>query len=698
MCSVIGAFNVKDAFLLVQKGLEIMKERGRDGCGYYDGSVYAAKEPSALPHSSSSHILGHGLHAIVNNVPQPIKHGDGVLVANCEIYNWKDLEKTYKIKAQNDADLLLKLFNKVGVEKALSVLRGVYAVAYWQGETLYLARDILGVKPLWYHHEKSTLLFSSEKKALPGKQAEELNPRKIVKYGIKSGKVSFINRKFFALSPEVTGNRAQEKLKKIFLDAVKIRIPERKFGLLFSGGLDSLLIAKVLKDLGQDFTCYTAATSEDAPDLIAAKDAAKKLHLKLKYKVISKEQTRSYLQKVVPLIEDNNVIKVGVALPLYIASELAKADGNKVIFSGSGADELFGGYHRYKTTELGKLNKDCYSDVLKIYERNTYRDDVITMNNNLELRVPFLDKKLVAFALRMDPAMKIHNGIEKYALRQLAQTMSIPAFLAQRKKKAAQYGSGFDKAIEKLAKGEKKSKSKYLEQFYATKNLRLGALVSGGKDSLFAAYIMKLQNYDISCLISMRSKNPSSYMFHTPNIHLVELQAKAIEIPLVLQETHGEKEAELKDLEKALKTAKQKYHIEGVISGALYSNYQRERIEKVADKLALKIFSPLWHLDQEMEMWDMLHRGFEIILSSVAADGLDKSWLGRTITEKDIHALVILHKKYGVNIAGEGGEFESLVLDCPLFKKKIKILQSEIIEENVHTAQIRIKKAVLETK
>lgn len=187
-------------------------------------------------------------------------------------------------------------------------------------------------------------------------------------------------------------------------------------------------------------------------------------------------------------------------------------------------------------------------------------------------------------------------------------------------------------------------------------------------------------------------------MFHTPNVDCVELQAQAAGIPLVLQETSGEKENELKDLEEAMRLAKETYHIEGIVSGALYSQYQRERIEKIADKVGLKIFAPLWHIDQEWEMRELVRQNFVFVLSSIAADGFDASWLGKVLTEKDVDKLVALHKKYKINIAFEGGEAESLVLDCPLFRKRILLKESTIIEENKHTAQLMVKKAVLEEK
>ncbi|MBD3203596.1 diphthine--ammonia ligase [Candidatus Woesearchaeota archaeon] len=708
MCGIIGSFNRKDSFEIIKTGLNIIKDRGRDGVGYYDKNRLVHKKSiKNLSYSESFCILGHNLHSIVNSVPQPIKLNNSVIAANCEIYNWKELKKEFKIQAENDAELLIKLIEKTGIIKTLEKLRGVYAFCCWKKNSVYLARDIIGVKPLWYSLKKDSLVFCSEKKAIKDycTKIEELNPRQILKYDLKTGKTEFISRDFLSFGKEVEEEKTVlEKLKRLLVDAVRIRIPEKKFSLLFSGGIDSVIIAKILKDLGCRFTCYTAGTSKTSYDIVSAKRAADLLDLDLKYMIVPEEKIKKYLEKIVPLIEDNNVVKVGVALPLFIGCTLAKKDNNKVIFSGSGADELFGGYYRYKNFKNKKnLNKDSYSDILKIYEKNTYRDDCITMNNNLELRVPFLDKELVEYALNISPELKIKKikdkMVGKYILRKLAVDLNIPEELSFKKKKAAQYGSGFDKAIKKSAKKKGlKKKSEFLATFYKKPNLRLGALISSGKDGLFAAYTMKKQNYKLSCVITITSENPDSYMFHTPNVSLARMQAEAMGIPIVLKKTRGKKEEELDDLKEALAEAKEKHNIQGVVSGALFSNYQRTRIEKICDSLGLKIFSPLWHIDQEKYMRHLLKSGFEIIFSSVAAFGLDSSWLNRKITQKDILRLAKLKEKYGLNVAGEGGEYESLVIDCPMFEQKIKILDSEIKKEDKNTAKLLIKKAVLEEK
>ncbi|MBU0472146.1 MAG: diphthine--ammonia ligase [Nanoarchaeota archaeon] len=220
-------------------------------------------------------------------------------------------------------------------------------------------------------------------------------------------------------------------------------------------------------------------------------------------------------------------------------------------------------------------------------------------------------------------------------------------------------------------------------------------MLSTGKDSVYAAYTMIKQNYSINCFITIASENLDSYMFHTPTIKLAELQSKAMNIPLLTHSTKGEKEDELKDLKEAIKKAKEEYKIEGIVTGALFSNYQRERIEKICDSLSLKMFNPLWHINQETEMREIVREGFQFIITKIAAEGLNKNWLNKEITDKDIDKLAMLNQKIGFNVAGEGGEYETLMLDGPLFEKKINILKSKILEEDEITATLMVEKAEL---
>lgn len=227
--------------------------------------------------------------------------------------------------------------------------------------------------------------------------------------------------------------------------------------------------------------------------------------------------------------------------------------------------------------------------------------------------------------------------------------------------------------------------------------MKLAALISGGKDSLFALYKESKKN-EIMCLINLRSKNPDSWIFHTVNVHITELQAKAINLPLISLETEGIKEKEIGDLKKAIKAAKEKYGIEGIVSGAIKSNYQKQRIDKICKDLNLKSVTPLWHIDEEKYMKDLIKNNFKVIITAIAADGLNKNFLGAEIDNELINKLKIINKKNKINISGEGGEFETLVIDCPLFNKKLKIKKTEIEMENECTGKYFIKDIELTEK
>ncbi len=203
--------------------------------------------------------------------------------------------------------------------------------------------------------------------------------------------------------------------------------------------------------------------------------------------------------------------------------------------------------------------------------------------------------------------------------------------------------------------------------------MKIGALFSGGKDSTYSAYIAKKSGHEISCLISIFSENSESFMFHTPSIKKTEKQAKVMNIPILIQKTKGKKEEELKDLEKAIKIAIKKYNIQAITTGALHSDYQASRIQKICDKLKIKCLNPLWHKNEIKYLKELLKNNFEIIITGVFAYPLDKKWLGRKINKKFIEEVKELNKKYKIHPAGEGGEFETFVLNCPLFNKPLKI-------------------------
>ena len=167
-------------------------------------------------------------------------------------------------------------------------------------------------------------------------------------------------------------------------------------------------------------------------------------------------------------------------------------------------------------------------------------------------------------------------------------------------------------------------------------------------------------------------------MFHTPNINLTELQAEALRLPLITQRTEGKKEEELFDLEQAIEQAVARFKIEGVVTGAVESVYQSTRIQNICDRLGFWCFNPLWKRNQRKLLEELIEKGFDVMISGVFAYPLDESWLGKRIDLNLVERLVDLEKRLGLSPSGEGGEIETTVLDAPLFKKRIEILDYEI--------------------
>ena len=212
---------------------------------------------------------------------------------------------------------------------------------------------------------------------------------------------------------------------------------------------------------------------------------------------------------------------------------------------------------------------------------------------------------------------------------------------------------------------------------YGIHFMKLGVLFSGGKDSALAAWLAKKNGYEISCLITIDSKNKESFMFHTPSISKVSEQSKSMNLPLIIVKTKGEKEKELEDLKKVILEAKEKYNIEGIVTGAVESVYQATRIQKICNELDLECFNPLWQKGQIDILETLMLENFEVVVVGVMAYPLDEKFLGKKIDNKFVDEMKRLQDKYKINPAGEGGEFESFTLDCPLFREKLEIKNFE---------------------
>jgi diphthine-ammonia ligase len=206
--------------------------------------------------------------------------------------------------------------------------------------------------------------------------------------------------------------------------------------------------------------------------------------------------------------------------------------------------------------------------------------------------------------------------------------------------------------------------------------MKVGVLFSGGKDSCLALQ-KALGFHDVVCLISLIPESEESYMFHTPNIEITKQQAEAIGLPSVQRRTRGQKEEELKDLEKALIRARSEFELEGVVTGAVRSIYQSSRVQRICRKLGLWCFNPLWLKDEIELLNEVVENGFEVVITGVFAYPLGKEYLGRRLDAGLIRELERLKEEYGINPAGEGGEIETTVTDAPFFEKKIEILSSD---------------------
>ncbi len=214
--------------------------------------------------------------------------------------------------------------------------------------------------------------------------------------------------------------------------------------------------------------------------------------------------------------------------------------------------------------------------------------------------------------------------------------------------------------------------------------MKVASLFSGGKDSTYSIYKAKQEGHQIRCLITILPLSEESMLLHFPNIELTKLQSKSMGIPQIYIESRSnETETEVNLIEKILAKAKSEYDLEGLVHGGILSKFQKNIFDRVCSKLNLKLISPLWQKEQIEYMKNLIESNFHFIITSVSADGLDEKWLGKEITIQDLEKLDQLSKKYGFNINFEGGEAETMVIDCPLFSHPIMILKSRKIWDGI---------------
>lgn len=203
--------------------------------------------------------------------------------------------------------------------------------------------------------------------------------------------------------------------------------------------------------------------------------------------------------------------------------------------------------------------------------------------------------------------------------------------------------------------------------------MRLASLYSGGKDSTFSLYLMEQSGHDIPYLVNIVPEDAASWIFHTPNLSVVPLMAESMGKELVTAKSSGTEEGDMEELRNALDGL----DVEGVVSGAIWSDYQWDRMNIVCGDLGLKLMAPLWRKDQDMLMDQFIDSGIRSMIVGCYAEGLGEEWLGRIIDRQAVDELKAIRARTGISIMGEGGEYESLTIDSPMHSHPLEIVSSE---------------------
>ena len=469
MCSIVGMKgNFKGNDIIEM--LKVSKNRGPDASGVFLDDIKLNISLDEFEDDRDYEIgFGHNLLSIYDlnerqSLPQPVANDNLVLIFNGELYNFKTIRNLVKkvgVEAEitSDSEALLYLidfYNKgnllKAVEMANRLIDGDYAYAVWDGENLAIARDPLGVKPLFYSENDELFGFASARDSLREVGLDDihtLKPEHILYNGEDISPTQAIYEKVF--EGEVN------KIDKLLRLSVSKRIDGLdSVGVIFSGGVDSSYLALLLKEISDNIalkvTLYAVGV-EGSKDLEASIKASKSLNLPLEICEVTEDMIREALPSVVRVIGDDNLMKVGVGLTTYFATQMVARDDIHVAISGQGADELFGGYKRYlKSFVEDNLNYELREDISNMYHVNLERDDACSMLNSVELRLPFLDKALVELVLNIPDNKKIvsmHDDMRKSFLRKLAFEEGLDYEIAYRPKKAAQYGTGIDKILRK---------------------------------------------------------------------------------------------------------------------------------------------------------------------------------------------------------------------------------------------------------
>ena len=354
---------------------------------------------------------------------------------------------------------------KMAIKEVLPNLDGIYALALTDNKTTVIARDKVGLRQLYYCTNNNHIAFASEKKPLM-----EISDNGQEIYRLLPGNIAILDGKkvsnfcFWSADSIKTKDRIIDKKEalevygKAISEVIQKSVAAKKrVGIIFSGGIDSLLLAYQVQKLGIPFSCYTVGR-EGAADIEVACDIARRLNFPLKTHTITLEEIEKNIPQIITTIEDHSLNQVEAAIALCFATQLAQEAGEQVILTGQGPDEICGGYAQYPkiVDQEGYESFEKYSweDTLLSYKETFERENKIATAHGLEMIVPYVDPAMIEFAFQLSPELKIFRGNDqmgKRIHREFAVSIGIPEEIAFRKKEAAQHGANVHTALEELA-------------------------------------------------------------------------------------------------------------------------------------------------------------------------------------------------------------------------------------------------------
>ena len=433
---------------LVKELSERMLHRGPD-----ESDVRIMENGSILCHESLSIID-------LNSGRQPIQGTDKAwMVHDGEIYNYQELKNTvlqhHTFRTESDSEVIVHLYEEFGCDFC-NKLDGDFAFVVVDGDKYVAGRDPIGVKPLYYGlDERGRIYFSSEMKAIADqcKSFSTFPPGHY--YTAKTGFVKYYHPEY---EDHKNANQALDLglIRESLIQATRKRLlAEVPLGVVLSGGLDTSLISaitsRLLKEKGQKLHSFSIGLDADAPDNIAARKAAEFLGTEHHEIHFSVEEGVKVLEKVIYHIETYDIISVRSGVPMYLLSKAIADQGIKVILSGEGADEVFGGHLYFRNAPSEEEFQDeTIERVQKLFTADLLRADKTTMANGLEVRIPFLDTEFLDVAIRIkteEKQPKSYDGVEKYILRKAFDTPEdpyLPSEVLWRQKEQFSDGVGYN--------------------------------------------------------------------------------------------------------------------------------------------------------------------------------------------------------------------------------------------------------------